>query len=295
MNCKLINIIWIERGILLSIIYYIIKNYDKLKDMTIIIEIKDYRKILRILFKKINIQKYKEDNPNNFYFNIRTIIKKQDVIIDYMSNYNIIHTKKIDLVPWYDMNDILILYHYNIKYNLDATKYKIFITNFSKCRRSNYNNMIWDMYIELKILKKYSEFNNNYTVSDVFNHINQFIKSNYTNPVNNYYIPYEIPYIIQNNIKPSKINNNINSTIKSLQQITNNVNTPHITNNVNTNITTENILQPTNTEQLLETPKHEPEQEKKEMFKTIENNDDILNELITLMNNKINNLNNLII
>jgi len=37
-KCKIINIVWIERGIILSIIYIIIKNYSKLKDKIIIFD-----------------------------------------------------------------------------------------------------------------------------------------------------------------------------------------------------------------------------------------------------------------
>ena len=45
-----------------------------------------------------------------------------------------------------------------MKHSLSSDDYKDFIGEFSKCRRgSYYNNMVWDMYMEFKILKDYSE------------------------------------------------------------------------------------------------------------------------------------------
>ena len=96
-----INIVWIERGIILRIIEYIINKYELLSKKTIIVEDKRYRMILRNIFPTLVFSKYKEHTDINFYFNIRRIIKNQDVIIDYINNYNShIFGENIHLIPY---------------------------------------------------------------------------------------------------------------------------------------------------------------------------------------------------
>jgi hypothetical protein len=65
------------------------------------------------------------------------------------------------------MNDILISYIYNEKEKLYLDKYLNFIINFNKCRRGNYNNEIYDKYIENKIFEQYLNFNNKFTINDL--------------------------------------------------------------------------------------------------------------------------------
>ena len=202
-NCKIVNIIWVDRGILLSIISFIIDNYTKLLDKTIIINNKIYRKFLRIIFSQLEIKKFKKDTKNNFYFNIRQIIKDQDVVIDYLQNYNdMIYTDKINLVPWYDMNDPIVLYEKNKSGKThDINKYKEYIKSFSLCRRGNYNNSSWDLAMERSVFIKYNKFNYKVSVISVFNLFNKFILNNYTDTTNNntIYIP-----IMDNNINSNE-------------------------------------------------------------------------------------------
>jgi hypothetical protein len=191
-ECKLVNIVWIERGILLTIIYFVLKYYYKLENKIIIVDNQNYCDFLNYIFKNLTFKKYKKHKSNNFYFNIRKIIRHQDIIIDYIHNYEeIINTKRLYLVPWYDMNDILVAYKYNKHRYVKVKKYKRFIDIFSKCRRGNYNNMIWDMFIEFETYKKYNKFNSNFNIIDVFNSLNNVIMSNYTDTVDKkyYYIP----------------------------------------------------------------------------------------------------------
>jgi hypothetical protein len=46
------------------------------------------------------------------------------------------------------MNDILITYEYDKNKNMNYNKIKKFIKEFSYCKRGNYNNQIWDLYVE---------------------------------------------------------------------------------------------------------------------------------------------------
>ena len=121
LNCNTVNIIWTDRGIKLAIMYVIYFYYNKIKHKNIIIFNKNFRNFAKLLFPKLLIFKKvsnTNNNNKNFYFNIRYIIKKQDIFIDYIKNYdNTIFTKKINLIPWYDINDPLIIYFYNKKKN----------------------------------------------------------------------------------------------------------------------------------------------------------------------------------
>jgi hypothetical protein len=203
-QCKMINIVWIERGILLTLIYLIIKKYNFLKKKKIIINNNRYIILLKLFFPDLKFSVFKKHKSKNFYFNIRNIIKKQDIIIDYINNYNdIINTKKISLIPWFDLNDILILYNYDKNEQLYIKKYVKFIKNFSYYKRCNYHNMLWDIYVENYIFKKYNKFNKNINI--YINYFNNFIKSNYTNTV------IEIPkiYYINRFITQNKLNTKI--------------------------------------------------------------------------------------
>jgi len=179
-NCKIVNIVWIDRGIILSIIYFILKYYDELKNKIIIITEDMYRIYVKSLFPKLIIEDYVKHRPNNFYFNIRKIIKNQDIVIDFIKNYKSdINTSKIHLVPWYNMNDPLITFKINNKKNLKTDKYITFINNFSKCSRGNYLNNIWDVVMENKIMKMYNKFNPTNSLVNQINLFNQFIQKNY--------------------------------------------------------------------------------------------------------------------
>jgi hypothetical protein len=234
-QCKMINIVWIERGILLTIIYYIIKKFDEIKKKNIIIDNLRYIHFLKILFPTLTFSKFNKHKTANFYFNIRNIIKKQDIIIDYLDNYDdIIKTKKISLIPWFDMNDILITFEYNKNKNMHCYKIKKFIKEFSYCKRGNYNNQIWDSYIENCIFKKIAIFNRNININIFINYFNNFIKSNYTNTIIEkpriYYIEKPVIYHPQSN--NPVINTQVTNNQLSNNQLLNNpvINIP-VTNN----------------------------------------------------------------
>ncbi len=218
-NCRTVNTIWIDKGIILTIIYYLLKKNNVILNKKIIIDNTRYRILIKTLFPNLKITKYENDDVNNFYFNIRKIIKKQDIIIDYLSNYDdCIRTKKIKLIPWFDMNDILVSYHYNNKKKLYIDKYLNFIKNFNKCRRGNYNNEIYDKYIENKILDMYLQFNKNITFSELNNIIEKYIYKS-TDTVNTYFIPVIDEKIMKKNNEKEILINNLTKQIDILKKI----------------------------------------------------------------------------
>jgi hypothetical protein len=178
-GCNHVNIVWIDRGILLSIMSFIIDNYSVLLDRIIIINNKKYREFFRIIFNQLEIRKFTKKTKKNFYFNIRKIIMPQDIIIDYIHNYDsTLETDKIHLVPWYDSNDPLIMYQIGDN-NMNIIKYKEYIQKFSQCRRGNYNNSSWDLTMERNILIKYNRFNYRFSINNIFSLLNKFVIDSY--------------------------------------------------------------------------------------------------------------------
>ena len=222
MNYNYINIVWIERGIILMIIEYIIDNYGLFVEKNIIVEDKRYRRILRDIFPRLSFSKYEGHKPNDFYFNIRRIIRNQDIVIDYINNYDkYILGENIELIPYYDINDMIIMYSAsNMKSG--AQYHKNLFFNFSMRNRGNYNFGIWDHYREKQILIK---FQRKFKVhwNQVFYLINKQFKK-YSNPQFINIIP-----TIQSSSNSKKDtsscnNNNISENEKYLEKILSKIN-----------------------------------------------------------------------
>ena len=212
-KCKLINIVWIERGILLTIMSYILKKYNMLLTKIIIVENDRCRDFLKILFPTHNFQKFVAHNLNNFYFNVRKIIYYQDIIIDYVANCeDTLHAKKINLVPWYDMNDMLIYYKIDNSKKLSLSMLMPKLKFFSKCTRGNFYGYTWDAYVEANIIQKYMKINKKINANVLLQLINNFLLKEYT----------AIPTTIQNITEYPQIyysvdNSNAKNEIKKIQ------------------------------------------------------------------------------
>ena len=67
-----------------------------------------YRNIISKIFRNMSFTN--KVGKNTFYFNIRKIIKKQDIVIDHIkSNIGFINGSSFMLVPYYDNNDLLFI------------------------------------------------------------------------------------------------------------------------------------------------------------------------------------------
>ena len=141
--------------------------------------------------------------------------------------------------------------------------------------------MVWDIFMELQILNKFSNTMKK-NVQDIFNLINKFVKRGYTNTINNnyYYIPYRDPHIVENPTIP-------HSTI------------PHSTIPHSTFNKSMTYDKPFTKSTSIESPGSFsiPQLFEKTHELPINNNsqEDITNELIMLINDKLANINNIII
>ena len=196
MNNDIENIIWIDRGIMISLIYIILKKYNKIQDKYLIVRQNRIRNFLSFLFPKLRFinnekNRYNESEHKDYYYiHIRTRPYSGEdncIVIDYLSNYNrIIPTDEIWLVPYYDKNDPLIFYFYektNIHSNrlnpvdsnpVDSNEsnylevldqYKI-INDFTTIKRKNYEdpekkyNGSWDLFFETGTINRYLKNSN---------------------------------------------------------------------------------------------------------------------------------------
>lgn len=196
------NIIWIDRGILLSVIYCILKYYNKISKKNIIIKNNKYYYFINDLFPELKFSKKKKHN-NNFFFNIRSIIKKKNIIIDYISNYDkYIPARSYDYIPWYDINDPLIIYKYSKKYKV--------LKNSKLC--SNNLNNICDGGLENNIFRiLYKLYNKDY-INSILNKLNKHLIKNYINTINFNPI-YNNNQLLYNNSNNNSTNNNNNNQL----------------------------------------------------------------------------------
>lgn len=175
MFCSPINIVWIERGIILILVEYISSNLLYLKNKTIVLENNKYRNFLQSVFSKLKFTE-KSNSKNSVYFNVRKIIKKQNLVIDYLNNYNnTIPGTNVLLVPYFDYNDPLILYIYNSK---TSTPVKNVFNQLQQtyCYRANFRGTNWDLFRERQVLNTFSKINKNIHWKKLFYLINTYFK-----------------------------------------------------------------------------------------------------------------------
>lgn len=229
------NIIWEDKGIILGLIKYIMKYNELLLHTDIIIENKQIRHILISLFNHHSFKKkYINDKKNSFYISIKSnqYNKLPDdlpkLIINNLKNIDVLHTKKITLLPWYDEDNPIVMFEYNKnniktfdnafnkiykfkKYRLKSwSKYTTYIDNL-------YNMQTWDTYIEYQIIKNYCTLYNQNFVN-----IHNFIYSVLKNPyfTNIKFKPIYVPVINQIYAK----NDNNKELLKMIVKKINNVN-----------------------------------------------------------------------
>lgn len=177
MNNKPINIIWEDKGIILGIILFILKNFNDMSKNKIIIDNDKIRSIIKELFSDLKIKKY----GKGFYINIKNN-NRTDLVINNLNNLSEINSTKVRLLPRYDKDNPIIMFEYNKnkKYNMKKLQDKIAI--FDKTKRWLIYDKInfieqklqlqnWDTFIEYQILKKYVKRYNKYNIGQIYIYI----------------------------------------------------------------------------------------------------------------------------
>jgi hypothetical protein len=197
--------IWEEKGIVIGVFAHIIKHHTYLMDKTIIINNDIYGSITKLFFDELTFKKYKKPHHKDpYYINIKDVTKTDNHHINNLNNFQIIHNKKITLLPWYDRDNPIIMFTYdkdqtaNIAKLIDDLTYfekHIRFTKFNSPGKTKTNCIIdcWDTYYERKILKKFVRLYPQYSVGQVNDQINELLlypnccnKSAVTNPLGSY-------------------------------------------------------------------------------------------------------------
>ncbi len=197
--------IWEEKGIIIGLFAHIIKNHTTLQTKTIIINNDLYGSIIKLFFHKLKLKKQiKSKHKDPYFVNIKTINNNgKNLSINNLNNLQIINSKKITLLPWYDKDNPIVMFYHDDNINANLEKINNDIKYFEKhIRYDDYDtpgktktNCIidcWDTYYEVKILKKYVKLYQKYNVEYVNDLINNILLSpNCCNEPK--YIPYSQP------------------------------------------------------------------------------------------------------
>lgn len=169
-----VNMIWEEKGIILGIILFLLKNRENLFDKKIII-LNDYvRKIIKELFLDLIIKK----RGKGFNINIKNN-ENSGLIINNLNNLNKINSKSVRLLPWYDSDNPIVMFKYNKNNDYDLEKFRNKLKKFDKEERwliYDRLNFIerklglrnWDTYMEYRILERYTKKYNSFNVYHLY-------------------------------------------------------------------------------------------------------------------------------
>jgi hypothetical protein len=198
-----------EKSIIIGIIYYILKNIKKIQNTGIFIKNNIIRLIIQKLFPNLNI--IDTFIKSSYCIHIRTnnlFSNCSNIYIDYLKNYNkYICSNKVKLLPWFDIDDPIILYEYNKKYKYNVSKITKKILNITLNRYRD--GILWDTITQNYIFSLYEKYDKtiNYKkiLKKIFKQKNNYYDGNYI------YIKQQINEltILENNLI-----NNYNKTIQ---------------------------------------------------------------------------------
>jgi hypothetical protein len=216
-NLNEYNLIWEEKGIILGIIYYVLRHFKKITQINI--KDRQYRNVLRDLFPSLIITKnYDYSRPSYLNIYIKTNTTKNDsLILNNINNIDKIQTKKKNffLLPWFNIDNPIIMFKVNEKKDKrDINKIIKKISSFNKNRISYYiigqlpiisytcNIIFWDIYMEYQILEQYCKYTLD-DVDDVYKYLTKIFNSYKCAEKIQIYVPYvQNKYIyIQPNIQ----------------------------------------------------------------------------------------------
>lgn len=188
-----------DKGILLGMMYYILKKRNSFKKnkTNIIIDNKKFRQILAVLFYDLEFRR----TGKGFQINIKNN-KQTDLVINNINNLDKIKTNKAYLLQWYDDSNPIIMYRVSDKkFDLDELKKKI--KRFSRWKRyvnygpKNYVTDVcyidgfWDTAREYYVLDRYVNVYQTFSIKKIYEFITYALmhKICYARRV---YVPYPV-------------------------------------------------------------------------------------------------------
>jgi hypothetical protein len=152
-----------NRGVILGIMSFILSKINKIKKKGLVISDTKCRYIIGILFPDIPIHLFSLNHEYQFHlFEEAT----DGMIIHHLHQIPIIHAKKVMILPWYDINNPIIMYRYHSKKIYKKEKLLSNLEEFNKHQRfhfypANRNPMFicglrtWDSFMESQIIYTY--------------------------------------------------------------------------------------------------------------------------------------------
>ena len=229
------NITWEDMGITIGIMVYIMKNYAKLIEKTIVLPIGRIRYIMKTLFYKIRFSKRK--SINNFIINIKNNVNS-GLVINNINNLYAIRGEKVKLLPWYDKDNPLIMFIANEERTIDKKvilkKIKAIDSN-RKYSLRRYPNIVeqrckiqtWDTNLTNNVLAKYVRryTERKYTPQIVYDFISNVLCNTCCYKEVQMLYPIKIPYVVNKYEDNGHKENNdelldvINSKIKETNKL----------------------------------------------------------------------------
>jgi len=180
------DIIIEDRGIILGIVYYILKKYDSLKKRNIIITEKRIRKIIKYLFPELS---FHTKRPNSFVINIRNQVHS-DLVINNINNIPAIHTKRLYYLLWSSRDNPMVMYKHDNKH----TKYHEKILSKFHGIYDNCNSLSWNTEKDNAILTSYLHSHDTMDLNGLSNFISCYVNNGMNCEKKVVTMPYFIEY-----------------------------------------------------------------------------------------------------
>jgi hypothetical protein len=137
------NIIWENKGIVLGIISYLVENHVLLKNNVIVIQNTKFKTVISNLFPDFKIV----DNGPGFKINIKNQ-KNSGLVINNLQNLSTINAKKVKVLPWFDIDNPIVMYLHTKKKVYDKDFFEKDLHNFNKNTRYQAIQSMDPQYVE---------------------------------------------------------------------------------------------------------------------------------------------------
>jgi hypothetical protein len=189
------NIIIEDRGIIVGIMYYILKRINRLFNKIIVIHDKRIRDIIKYFFYDLNIKKA----GDGFQINIRNNNHNSGLIINNLNNLpEKIHAKKVYYLLWFNKDNPIVMYEYEQNKIKDKNKIKKDFDNFYRTLHEMCKVAEWNVTSDNDIIKKFTK---RYIIYGNTEKISNYISCYVNNYLNCEKEIMMVPYILEKEVK----------------------------------------------------------------------------------------------
>lgn len=187
------NIIIEDRGVIIGLMYFILRYYPKIRDKKIIIADGRIRKIIKYLFYDLEIKK----KGIGIVVNIRNS-NYEGVVINHYNNLRRLQTNNVYILPWGNKDNPMVMFRVNNKYNKDMKEYDEVIKYHHDKFEERCKTLKYDLILDNSIINLYSDLyyeSDPAYISDFIHcYLHDYIDCNKQTIQNPVYLPY-ITYV----------------------------------------------------------------------------------------------------